>query len=166
MLLLIPGTAAFAQKKMTPLQYNDKLAAVTDSLYNLGLEWGNQFQQIDAGDKNYGQLDAARKRIAGFTTRKIAEIKREPAVGAGGDKLKAAMLEFLAFEQRMIESAFQPMEKLHSNSSPAETESALKKLTGFAEQEGEALKKVNAAQEAYGKQHGFELEPPEEEDKD
>jgi len=160
------STAVFAQKKTTPIEYNDKLASITDSLYNLGMEWGTRFQQIMSGDKNYGQLSEPRQKVAAFTNKKIAEVKREAAVGKGGDNLKAAVLNFLVFEKSMIETAFMPMEKLDNNSTQEEIDAAIKKLTDQAELEADALKKVNVAQEAYGKLHGFELEPAEEEDKD
>ncbi|WP_162902834.1 hypothetical protein [Taibaiella koreensis] len=159
------GTMAFGQKKkLTPLQYNDQLAAVTDSLYSLGLEWGAQLQQIMEGSKNYGQLAAPRAKIAAFTEKKIAEIRRQPPVGTDGAQLKATVLDFLNFEKNMIETAFAPLEKLNSNTTQDEIDAAVKKLTDLASQEEEALKKVNVAQEAYGKSHGFELEPAEAEE--
>lgn len=153
------SNASFAQKqKLTPIAYNDKLAALTDSLYNMGVEWGTAFQNIAASDKDYSKLAVYRKKIATFTTRKIEEVRREPTAGKGAEELKAAMLNFLTFEKSMVDNAFTPLEKLNGTSSQTEIDEAIQKLTAESEKETEALKRVNTAQENFGKQNGFSLE--------
>ncbi len=153
------GHTSFAQKqKLTPIEYNDKLAALTDSLYNMGVEWGTAFQQIAGGDKDYSKLAVYRKKIATFTTRKIEEVRRGPTAGKGAEELKAAMLNFLNFEKNMVDNAFTPLEKLNSTSSQAEIDAAIQKLTAESEKESEALKGVNTAQEKFGQQNGFSIE--------
>ncbi len=157
------ATGSFAQKgKLTPIDYNDKLAAITDSLYNMGVAWGTEFQSITSSDKDYTKLAPHRKKIVAFTTRKIEEVRKGPVAGKGAENLKAAMLQFLVFEKQMIETAFTPLEKLNSSSSETEMNDAIKKLTAESEKEAEELKKVNVAQEKFGEMNGFSLEAPQE----
>ena len=156
-------TLSFAQKgKMEPIDYNDKLAAITDSLYTMGVEWATEFQNIAGTHKDYSKLAIHRKKIAVFTSRKMEEVRRGPTIGKGAEELKNAMLGFLAFEKSMIDNAFAPLEKLNSTSTEAEVGEAIKKLSEEAKKEAEALKKVNTAQEKYGELNGFTLEAPEE----
>jgi hypothetical protein len=165
LLTCLLATDSFAQKgKLTPIDYNDKLAAITDSLYNMGVAWGTEFQNINSSDKNFSKLAPHRKKIIAFTSRKIEEVRRGPTAGKGADNLKAAMLQFLTFEKQMIETAFAPLEKLTSASSETEVNEAIKKLTAESEKEAEELKRVNEAQEKFGEMNGFTLEAPQEED--
>jgi len=167
LLLLFAGLASFSsvaqKKKMEPIEYNDRLAAITDTLYSLGMEWGTEFQQISASDKDYSKLGAYRKKIYDFADRKIAEVRKEAPVGKGGEVLKTAMLDFLAFEKNMVNNAFLPIEKMNAGSSQEAWDAALKKLTDDAETEGKILKKVNEAQEAFAQQNGFVIEETTEE---
>lgn len=157
------ASASFAQKrKMQPIDYNDKLAAITDSLYNMGIEWAGVFQEISESDKNYSRLAASRKKIAVFTSRKMEEVRRGPTAGKGAEDLKSAMLKFLAFEKTMIDGAFAPLEKLNNTSTQTELDDAIKKLAAEAEKEAEVLKEVNVAQERFGELNGFTLEAPDE----
>jgi len=160
LLLCLPifAQAQSKQTKITPLQYNDKLVSITDSLYSLGQQWGETYAKIAGADNDFSKLGEKRKVISAFTTRKIAEVQKGQSVGKGGDELKNAVLDFLAFEKKMIDDAFVPIEKLNASSSQAEKDAAIQKLTKQAEQESAVLKKVNDAQISYGKQNGFEIE--------
>jgi hypothetical protein len=153
--------SGFAQKKpvkLTPIDYNDQMADITDSLYRLGQAWGGVFNEAYKGDKNFTKLTPVRKNMVEFIDLTTAKLKREPLVGKGGEGLRTAVIDFLKFEKDMIDIAFIDIEKLSSSSSQAEIEAALKKLTDQAEKEGDVLKKVNAAQEDYGRKNGFAIE--------
>lgn len=155
---LFCSVGAHAQTKQTPISYNDELASITDSLYVMGTQWGNAFQEINSGDKDYSKLSAHRRKMTAFISRKVSEVERKKAPGVGGEGLKSSMLSFLRFEKEMIDKAFQPMEQLNASSSQATVDAAIQKLTDEAEKEGAVLQMVNAAQEAYGKQNGFTIE--------
>lgn len=148
---------------MTAIDYNDKLAAITDSLYNMGVAWGTEFQEIYSADKDFTRLGMHRKKILAFTTRKIAEVRNGPTAGKGAADLKNSMLQFLTFEKEMIEKAFVPMEQLNGNSSQTEIDEAIKNLTAEAAKEEAMLKAVNEAQEKFGALNNFSLEEQEEE---
>lgn len=126
---------------------------------------GTAFQRITGEDKDYSQLAEYRLKILTFTVKKIAEVRREAPVGKDGEELKAAMLNFLIFEKNMVDNAFMPLEKLNAKSSQTEMDAAIQKLTADAEKEGDALKRINTAQESFSQQNGFTLEAADEEDK-
>jgi|GEM_PF-693814 len=165
-LLCMCGNHALAQRKppATPLDYNDRLAEVTDSLYHLGIEWGSAFRKIYTGDKDFSRLSAQRKQLQAFVSRKITEVRALPAIGKGAAVLKEAMIEFLFFENRMIETAFFPMERFTGNSSGSEIEAAVKLLQSEADKEGKELTKVHTAQKYYAAQNDFELESREDQE--
>ena len=74
----------------------------------------------------------------------------------------SAIISFLSFENKMIESAFTSIEKLTPTSTQEEIEAAYNHLTSEASKEAEVLKLVNAAQEAYAAQNDFAIEVAEE----
>lgn len=163
-LLACLSLSAFAQSKhkMTPIEYNDQMADITDSLYTMGKFWGEKFNEVYNGDKDYSKLVPARKSLTTYIVRTTEKIKRQPAVGKGGEGLKSAVISFLNFENKMIESAFIKIEQLTASSTQAEVEAAYNHLTTEASKEEEVLKLVNAAQEAYGAQNDFTIEAAEE----
>lgn len=164
-LLVCLSLSAFAQskQKMTPIEYNDQMADITDSLYTMGKFWGEKFNEIYNGDKDYSKLSTARKSLTTYILRTTEKVKRQPPVGKGGEGLKSAVISFLNFENKMIENAFTKIEKLTASSTQAEVEAAYNHLTTEASKEEEVLKLVNAAQEAYGEQNGFAIEAAAEE---
>jgi hypothetical protein len=162
-LLVCLSLNVFAQskQKMTPVEYNDQMADITDSLFTMGKAWGTKFNDIYNGDKDYAKLGPVRKNLTAYIVRTADRIKKQPTVGKGGEGLKSAVISFLNFEHKMIESAFIKIEQLTPSSTQAEIEAAYNHLTAEASKEEEVLKLVNAAQEAYGAQNDFAIEAAE-----
>jgi hypothetical protein len=147
------------KSKMTPLEYNDYLSATTDSLYKYGTEWGTALTNaMQDGQHNYAQLKTPRKKISDFITRKKTEITNKPPVGIGGEGMKQSMLSFLDYEFEMIDKSFIPFESIKNNATDAEIQTMIDKLTEETKGEAAVLKMVVAAQIAFGKQNGFEIE--------
>lgn len=162
LLCLSLNVSAQSKQKMAPLDYNDQMVSITDSLYIMGQAWGTKFNEIFNGDKNFANLATTRKSLSAFISRKTEKVKNQTPVGKGGEGLKSAVISFLGFENKMIESAFTSMEKLTPASTQEEIEAAYNHLTAEASKEAEVLKLVNAAQEAYASQNGFTIEAAEE----
>jgi hypothetical protein len=156
------NASAQSKQKMTPIEYNDQMAAITDSLYIMGQAWGVKFNEIFNGDKNFSNLATTRKGLSAFISRTTEKLRKQPVVGKGGEGLKSAVISFLSFENKMIESAFTSIEKLTPTSTQEEIEAAYNNLTAEASKEAEVLKLVNAAQEAYAAQNDFTIEVAEE----
>lgn len=155
------GFYSFGQtkSKMKPLEYNDYLSATTDSLYKYGADWGNTLTSAIQSEKHdYTQLKEPRTKISSFIIRKKKEINSKPPVGVGGEGMKQSMLSFLDYEYEMIEKSFIPFESISSSASDADIQKMIDKLTEDTKGEEAILKMVAAAQTAFAKQNGFEIE--------
>lgn len=144
------------QTPTTPLEFNDYLVSVTDSLYEMGREWGRKFNEVNQS-KKYGELSSSRKQMESYIKRKQVLVTRLKNIG-GSEELKKAQLDFLALELQIVKDAFIPLEKLTASSSDAEIKYALDNLRTLSAREDESLQKVIAAQVAYGKKNGFRVE--------
>ncbi|XZF12606.1 hypothetical protein ACTHGU_12525 [Chitinophagaceae bacterium MMS25-I14] len=159
----LTGTYTFGQKIKTALDMNDHLAAITDSLYAKGREWGDKFNAA-AASKDFKSLAPYRQSIDQFIDRKITEIKGLKDIG-GSQELRMAMLDFLGFEKKMITTGFKPVENLPADATQEQMQKAIDDLTAASQDESGYLQKVKDAQEAYGKKNGFSITPDKEEDK-
>jgi hypothetical protein len=147
--------STFKQPK-TALELNDYMVSITDSLYNYGTAWGAQFGEAFKS-KDFSTLTAPRKNIEKFVDYKYAELNALKNIG-GSEKLKAAMLEFLIFEKKMIKEQFIPLEKLDKNTPDAAKQTAIATLVDASKSEEAVLAKVREEQNAYAKKNGFTIE--------
>jgi len=162
--LLCMSFAGFSQSKikMTPLEYNDYLSSITDSLYSKGTKWGTKFSEIRKGDQDFSKLRPIRKDMATFIILKKEEVRKMAPIGKGGEKLKQAMINFMDYESDMLETAFMPLENLTASSTDKEIDDAINKLVSESDKEGDVLKMVRAAQMSFAENNGFTIEEPEE----
>jgi hypothetical protein len=156
------GFIANAQKPATALQMNDHLTAITDSLYDRGVQWGRTFNSAYK-TKDFSSLAPLRKKLEVFIDKKRKEVITLPDIN-GSEELRLAVLDFLAFELAMTKEAFAPLEKLNSNSSDEEIKKALEKLREHSSEEDILLQKVVKAQEAYAAKNRLAIEKPDESD--
>lgn len=146
---------------LTPIQLNDKLTDITDSLYARGGEWGEQFKIAKEETRNFAALRPYRERLQVFIRRKIAEVAKMQDVN-NSKPLRMAMIDFLQFEMKMTTNAFLPVEKLKSSATDAEIEKVRQRIVRMSEGEAPQLNKVAAAQSAYAAENGFRIETEEE----
>lgn len=158
--VLALGSNVYAQKNASALAMNDKLASITDSLYERGQEWGSQFSTIMNGSKDFKSLAKYRLNIESFIDRKLAEVRTMKDV-SGSKELREAMIEFLQFEKHMIQAGFAPAEKLPANATEEQVTNVITKLTEESKNETAVLEKVRAAQQAYAQKNGFSIETEE-----
>ncbi|PSK89033.1 hypothetical protein [Taibaiella chishuiensis] len=159
LLSVLWGTSGYAQKSMTPVAFNDELVKVTETLYQLGTEWGTRFAAINSNEgKDFSQLKPLRQKLTDFITGQTKAIKQLPNTGKGAEAFKKVMLEFLVFEEGMINSGFIPMEQLGPQSTDEAIQKATQNLTDLASKEGEALDKVHKAQDQYAADNNFVIE--------
>ena len=139
--------ATNAQKIATALQFNDYMVTITDTLYLYGTEWGDQFN-VAFKSKDFASLASARTKLEEFTGKKFnnstwplskrfrfisfrknkarksngkkfLEVTTMKDIG-GSENLRAAMLEFIAFEKQFTSEYFVTMEKFDSKSTDDE----------------------------------------------
>jgi hypothetical protein len=156
----IINTQSIAQTKakLSPVAFNDELAGITDSLYNLGQQWGTKFQELNESSKDFSQLAPIRKELSAFILRKTQEVQKLPKTGVGSDNMKMVMIDFLIFERDMVQRGFLPIEQLSKTATEEEVKYAMEKLSMEASKENVALEKVNEAQEKYAAENDFNLE--------
>lgn len=151
---------AVAQKPKTALELNDYFVTITDSLYFHGKEWGSQFSKARKS-QDFASLTPSRKKIELYASGKFQELVVMKDIG-GSEKLRAAVLEFLAFEKKLIKDFFIPFEKFDKTTSDEAIQKAIDALVEASKDESAALKSVNDEQIAFGKKNGFEIEKKEE----
>lgn len=147
---------ATAQKITTPIQLNNYLTGITDTLYKYGQEWGTQLSSSFTS-KNFGLLTPFRTRIEEYASKKIVEITAMKNIG-GSENFKAAMLEFLTYEKKTVTTYFIPFEKLDSSSTDDNVQKHMNDLIAVGKDESTALQKVNDAQKEYAAKNGFVIE--------
>ena len=155
-LLVVVGAGSNSHAQLTPIQFNDKLVAITDSLYVRGQDWGNHFNEA-VKSKNFASLRPYRIDLERFVDQKIVAVRGMKDV-KNSRSLRLAMLEFLNFEKGMINKAFMPLESLSSEASSDQINAKIDKIREYSKQENVQLEKVNVAQEAYGRDNGFKIE--------
>ena len=155
-------TAAQTTAVLTPIQFNDHLTDITDSLYVRGQAWGEQFNEVHK-TRGYAALRPARESMERFVSNSIARLKAMQDV-KDSKALRTAMISYLEFERRMISEAFKPLEALSASSTREEMQAAFSRLKSVTEAESAELQKVVAAQEAYAKANGFTIAAAEEEE--
>jgi hypothetical protein len=157
--LLLAITAVnitYAQK--TPIEFNDKIADVTDSLNTYGREWGSNFNAAYQG-KDWNILKPGRIKLEKFITKATAQLQSMKDV-KNSKPLRMAMISFLSYESRMTKEALLMFEAFNASSSDESIKAAIDKLQQFANNENEELQKVAAAQTKYASENGFSIEAP------
>lgn len=152
---LLLCTNVQAQQFKDAIEYNDYLSSATDTLYQLGQKWGTKFGEV-SGERAFEKLTPVRKEIQGFIERKKMEyfLLRDYK---GSERLRLAMVEFLVFQDYLIEQGFMPFENLSKTVSDKVVDDYVNRLTTLSEGEGVMLQKVIKAQEAYAAKNGFKI---------
>ena len=147
---------ANAQKITTALELSNYFSSVTDSMYKYGQQWGNQFS-ASYNSKKFGSLTPMRAKIDDYTSRKIVELTAMKDV-SGSENFRAAMLDFLSYEKKMIKVYFAAFEKLDSSSTDDDIQKHMNDLIAVSKDEEVELQKVREAQQDYARKNGFEIE--------
>lgn len=146
---------AFAVKAQTPLEFNDNIASITDSLFAKGQMWGTTFNEAYKS-KDFVILRPVRLSMQDFIDRNIKSVQNMKDVKKSMP-LRLAMIDFLRVERSMC-AGFEPIEHFTSTSTPEEIQAALDKLKTDTAKEKTALDKVGTAQNVYAKENGFTIE--------
>jgi hypothetical protein len=154
--LVVVSLKVNAQEPGTPLEMNNYLANITDSLYARGTEWGGILSE-SVQSKNYTTLDASTKKMLEFISRKKTDIKKLKDIN-NSKPLRDAMLEFLNFETRMVNDYFKPFGKFTDKTPQADFDAALKNLTAASGEETAFLDKVRTQQNKYAEDNGFTID--------
>ena len=151
----LAASFANAQKFKTALELNTYFVSINDTLYRFGKEWGTSLNTA-VSNKDFTLMTANRKKLEQFISGKYDELRTMRDVFECA-KFRLAMLDFLAFEEKMIKEAFLPFEKLNSSSSQDEIKKTINSLVTLSEQENGHLAKIHTAQSEFATKNGFTL---------
>lgn len=152
-LILLAGCKGSNKKAF---EFNEKLAAISSTLYSKGKEFGTELQPAMQSN-DFSKLSAISASLNKFIDEKLTELKDTKDVG-GSEKLRSAMIEFLDFEKGMIKDAFEPFGKLNENSTEEEKQAAVQNLVKMSADEGKYLTRVQEAQKEFAAKNGFKVE--------
>lgn len=150
------STKLYAQKPATPLELNNYMADITDSLYARGTEWGGILNECFQS-KNYTPLNTSTQKMLNFVSRKKVDVKMLKDIN-NSKPLRDAMLEFLDFETKMINDYFKPFGKFNDKTPQSDFDAALKNLTSASQEETSFLDKVRTEQNKYAQDNGFTID--------
>lgn len=142
-----------AQK--TPLEFNDYVASITDSLNTYGRGWGVEVKNAFETN-NYGVLAEKRVFLEKYIDKEIIKLRAMKDV-KNSKALREAMISFLNFEKSAIVAAMKPFEKMTKATTEEQKKSAIDTLTASTTKEEAELAKVSAEQAAYAKANNITL---------
>ena len=146
---------SYCSFSQTPIEFNNKLADITDSLFKKGQAWGTKFSQVHAS-REYSKLAPFRQDMEVFLGNKIKELKTMADV-KDSKEFREGMIEFLLFEMKMATDIFKPFEKLDSNSSITDINAVIENLKKAAATENSKLQNYIQLQKEYALNNGFTI---------
>lgn len=155
-ILLITGICSFKSFGQTPLQFNNQMASITDSLYAKGLAWGTLLTQIAKGPKDFTRLQPLRLGAESFIDVQAEKLNNLQDV-SGSYNLRQAMISYLKFERQIVEEQFKPFESFTAQTTDETVQSQINTLLTAVKREKDFLDQVNVAQAAYAKENNFTI---------
>ncbi|PZF73307.1 LIC11966 family surface protein [Taibaiella soli] len=147
-----------AQQPKTALDLNNRLASITDSLYSKGQDWGNKFVET-TNTRDFASLKPYRENIQHYIASELKVVKGMKDIN-GSENLRNVIIEFLNYENKMIDNGFVPVEKLPQTASDDDVKKVINDLAEASKDEADLLKRVSEAQDSYAKKNGFTIEAP------
>lgn len=149
-----------AQNTDAAIDLNDRISSITDSLYALGAEWG---QQVGVAFENgeYVSLKPIRIKMEAFIERKQMEVLKMKDIG-GSEQLRLAMLGFLFYEADMINENFAPLEKMTGSADSEKVQELIVRIQEASAAETERIQLVIEQQYKYAAKNGFKIAAREE----
>lgn len=147
--------AGCKDSKKQAIEFNNKLSAISDSLYSRGKVVGGEINKAIMS-KDFSSVATAGKGLESFVVEKISAVKAMDNV-AGSEDLKAAMLDFLEYEIKISRDAFMPFGNLTATSSDDEVQAVIKNLMDKSKDEATYMQKLKTAQQDYAKKNKFEV---------
>lgn len=136
--------------------FNQKLAGISESLNKKGTELGQDLKTAMT-TRDFTKVKERCDDLKTYIDEKITDVKNTKDVG-GSEKLKAAMLDFLNFENELVADAFAPFGKMDQSTSEADLQQALDHMQEKTKEEDAYLTKVQVAQKEFAEKNGFKLE--------
>ncbi|MBI1342697.1 MAG: hypothetical protein GC171_07185 [Terrimonas sp.] len=157
-IFLIMGRSLFGQvqEPKTPFELNETLAGISDSLYTIGVNWGNAFNEANqSGD--FSAIKTVRVSLEKYIDTKITYVSNMKDV-KNSKAFRLAILDFLNYEKSFCDDGLKPFENLDSKSSDADKKKLLDQLTPILSKEENLLKAIAVVQKKYAEENGFTIQ--------
>lgn len=157
-MMMIAGFCGFAQT--TAVEMNDKMVDITDKVFAYGEDWGRAFQ-VGMDKLDWSNLKPIRVKMQQYVNNAIQEVEALPDV-KGSKALQNIVVEFLNYENKVINEGFKPFENFDGNEDEESLKKAIDRMVALGNGETDLLEKVMDVQEAYAKSNGFKVGTEEE----
>ncbi len=154
MVVMLFSISSYGQ---TPLEFNDKMVAITDTLHKLNKAWRGKFIEIGSGSENFSELKKPRLEIEKYLDGKLKLLKGMKDQNGSKD-FRDAIIEYLQFEQNIYHTSYQPIEALNNTSKASEVTALSSNLSKNGKKENEYLDKIRLKQSEFAKRNGFGIE--------
>lgn len=136
-----------------PLDINDRLVAIQDTLFQHERAWNTQFKELDKGTMQFAELKGKREVWSNYIVKRMAEVKGMKDTG-GSIKFRGAVYTLLMYKKQFIDNAIIPIEKLNSHATIPQMKPYRDKLIEGSKKEKEFIEKVLAEQKLFaGRNH-------------
>ena len=142
-------------KAQTALEFSNKMADITDSLYAKGSAWGTAFSTARQTG-NYTTLKPIREGMQEFIDKYILLVQKMKDVN-NSKELRMAMIDLLKIEKQLTDS-FRPFEAFNASTPAEKVQAELDTLTSKAKVEASYMDKANTAQAKYAAENNFKIE--------
>jgi hypothetical protein len=157
-IVMIAGFCGSAQT--TAVEMNDKMVDITDKVFEYGDNWGRAFQ-VGMDKLDWSNLKPIRVKMQQYVNSAIQEVEALPEV-KGSKALQDIVVEFLNYENKVINEGFKPFENFDGNEDEESLKKAIDRMVALGNGETDLLEKVMEVQEAYAKANGFKVGTEEE----
>jgi hypothetical protein len=135
--------------------FNEKMVAISRIMQEKGRFIGEELATA-VQTHDFSKIDSANHDLLAFIKQQRSELLSEKDI-PHSDTLRNAMLEFLSFEERLIDSTFMVFGKMGQQTPATEVQGALKQLNEKIREENKYLERVHAAQKAFAERNGYKV---------
>jgi hypothetical protein len=136
-------------------EFNEKMVAISRTMQEKGRYIGEELATA-VQTHDFSKVDSANHDLLGFVRQQRSALLSEKDI-PHSDTLRNAMLEFLSFEERLIDSTFMVFGKMGQHTPGTELQAALKQLNEKIREENKYLQRVHAAQKAFAERNGYKV---------
>lgn len=159
LVLLLAGLCSTRTFAQTPVQFNNQMCTITDSLYKKGQTWGTKLTEVIKESKEYDKLQPVRIGLLAYIDDETSKLNAMTDVN-GSYQYRQAVLTYLQFEKQFVNNLLKPFELYTAQTTTEVIKEDINKLVAGAGQEKDYLEKVRVEQEAFAKANNFTIQKP------
>ena len=159
LIVLIVGLSLSKTFGQSPVEFNNQMSEIADSLFQKGNNWGKQLGEIAATSKQFEKLAPIRLSLEKYIFNQTTRLNEMKDV-SGSYNFRQAMITYLQFEKQMVDSLIKPFESLSSASTDAVFKETVDKLLKGAAKEQGYLDQVHIVENEYAKANNFIIKQP------